>query len=56
MYSIGCFDTIDRSSHALMDAARRAGGVLSDACREVYPTPGDRPRSEWVTRLVQPLA
>jgi DNA-binding transcriptional MerR regulator/effector-binding domain-containing protein len=52
----GSMETIDRSWHALMDATRGRGAVLSDACREIYLTPGDRPQSEWVTQLVQPVA
>lgn len=52
----GSMETIDRSWHALMDATRGRGAVLSDAAREVYLTPGDRPQSVWVTRLVQPVS
>ena len=52
----GPMDGIDRSWMALMDAVRARGDVPSDAAREVYLTPGDRPQSEWVTELVQPIA
>lgn len=52
----GPMDGIDRSWMALMDAVRARGEVPSDAAREVYLTPGDRPQSEWVTELVQPIA
>ena len=47
---------IDGSWMALSDAVRAQGYVPSDAAREVYLTPGDRPQSEWVTELVQPVA
>jgi DNA-binding transcriptional MerR regulator/effector-binding domain-containing protein len=40
---------------ALTDAVQASGLVLSDAAREVYLTPGDRPQTEWVTELVQPV-
>jgi DNA-binding transcriptional MerR regulator len=52
----GSVDGIAASWLALADAVRATGAVLSDACREVYLTPGDRPQSEWVTELVQPIA
>lgn len=52
----GAVDGIADSWMALADAARERGAVLSDACREVYLTPGDRPQSEWVTELVQPIS
>ena len=51
----GPVDTIDRTWHALMEAVRAGGFVFSDAPREIYLTPGDRPQSEWVTQLVQPV-
>ena len=51
----GSVETIDRSWHALMEATRAGGFVPCDAPREIYLTPGDRPQSEWVTRLVQPV-
>jgi effector-binding domain-containing protein len=53
---LGSMETIDASWMALVDAVKARGAVLSDACREIYLTPGDRPQSEWVTRLVQPVA
>ena len=52
----GPVDGIDQSWMALSDAIRARGDVPSDAAREVYLTPGDRPQSEWVTELVQPVA
>jgi effector-binding domain-containing protein len=52
----GSMDTIDRFWMALVDQVKARGAVLSDACREIYLTPGDRPQTEWVTRLVQPIA
>ncbi|MCU1474098.1 MerR family transcriptional regulator [Amnibacterium sp.] len=52
----GSMDTIDESWMALVDQVKARGAVLSDACREIYLTPGDRPQEEWVTRLVQPVA
>jgi len=53
---VGPMDTIDRSWTALMDAVRAAGAEPAPGGREVYLTPGDRPQSEWRTRLIQPLA
>src|SRR4051794_35999466 len=52
----GAMDRIDVSWMALVDRVKASGAVLSDACREVYLTPGDRPQSEWVTLLVQPIS
>jgi DNA-binding transcriptional MerR regulator/effector-binding domain-containing protein len=52
----GPVDGIADSWMALADTVRARGAVLSDACREVYLTPGDRPQSEWVTELVQPIS
>lgn len=52
----GSMATIDQSWMALVDQVKARGAVLSDACREIYLTPGDRPQAEWVTRLVQPIA
>lgn len=51
----GSMEHIDESWMALVDRVKARGAVLSDACREVYLTPGDRPQSEWVTELVQPI-
>ncbi|HEY0373952.1 MAG TPA: MerR family transcriptional regulator [Amnibacterium sp.] len=51
----GSMDTIDASWMALVEQVKASGAVLSDACREIYLTPGDRPQEEWVTRLVQPI-
>jgi DNA-binding transcriptional MerR regulator len=52
----GSVDGIADSWMALADAVRAHGAVLSDTARELYLTPGDRPQSEWVTELVQPVA
>lgn len=52
----GPVDGIADSWMALADAVRARGALLSDAAREIYRTPGDRPQSEWVTELVQPIA
>lgn len=52
----GSMATIDQSWMALVDQVKARGAVLSDACREIYLTPGNRPQAEWVTRLVQPIA
>lgn len=46
---------IGESWNALMEWARDHGYELDGICREVYWTPGDRPQSEWVTDLVQPV-
>ncbi|MHA7986726.1 MerR family transcriptional regulator [Rathayibacter sp. CAU 1779] len=46
---------IGESWDALIAWARDNGYELDDVCREVYWTPGDRPQSEWVTDLVQPV-
>jgi DNA-binding transcriptional MerR regulator len=40
---------------ALTDWIAQNGYELAGVCREVYWTPGDRPQSEWVTDLVQPV-
>ena len=40
---------------ALTDWIGQNGYELAGVCREVYWTPGDRPQSEWVTDLVQPV-
>ena len=52
----GAVDRIDESWMALVDRVKARGAVLSDVCREIYLTPGDRPQDEWVTELVQPIA
>ena len=52
----GAMTTIDRSWMALADRVREEGMVPSDAAREIYLTPGDRPQEEWVTELVQAVA
>lgn len=52
----GAMTTIDRSWMALADRVREEGLVPSDAAREIYLTPGDRPQEEWVTELVQAVA
>ncbi|NNC10810.1 MerR family transcriptional regulator [Planctomonas sp. JC2975] len=46
---------IGESWDALITWARDNGYELDGVCREVYWTPGDRPQSEWVTDLVQPV-
>ena len=46
---------IGESWNALMEWARDHGYELDGICREVYWTPDDRPQSEWVTDLVQPV-
>lgn len=46
---------IGESWNALIEWARDHGYELDGICREVYWTPGDRPQSEWVTDLVQPV-
>jgi effector-binding domain-containing protein len=51
----GAVDRIGDSWEALAEAVQARGARFSDACREVYLTPGDRPQSEWVTELVQPI-
>lgn len=51
----GSMETIDETWMGLVDGVKAQGAVPSDACREIYLTPGDRPQSEWVTRLVQPV-
>jgi DNA-binding transcriptional MerR regulator len=51
----GPVDGIADSWMALADAVRSRGYVPSDTAREVYLTPADRPQSEWVTELVQPI-
>jgi DNA-binding transcriptional MerR regulator/effector-binding domain-containing protein len=51
----GSVDGIADSWMALADAVQAHDAVPSDAARELYLTPGDRPQSEWVTELVQPV-
>ncbi|QDZ15111.1 MerR family transcriptional regulator [Humibacter ginsenosidimutans] len=51
----GEVDGIDDSWMALTDWITQNGYELAGVCREVYWTPGDRPQSEWVTDLVQPV-
>jgi DNA-binding transcriptional MerR regulator len=51
----GSVDGIGDAWMALTEALSARGAELADACREVYLTPGDRPQSEWVTELVQPI-
>lgn len=46
---------IGESWDALVGWASENGFELAGVCREVYWTPGDRPQSEWVTDLVQPV-
>lgn len=46
---------IGESWNALIEWAHDHGYELDGICREVYWTPGDRPQSEWVTDLVQPV-
>ncbi|GAB3805307.1 MerR family transcriptional regulator [Humibacter antri] len=46
---------IGESWNALIGWAREHGYELDGICREVYWTPGDRPQSEWVTDLIQPV-
>jgi len=46
---------IGESWNALIEWAREHGYELDGICREVYWTPGDRPQSEWVTDLIQPV-
>jgi effector-binding domain-containing protein len=47
---------IDESWSALMAWSEENGWDLAGVCREIYWTPGDRPQSEWVTDLVQPVS
>jgi DNA-binding transcriptional MerR regulator/effector-binding domain-containing protein len=51
----GDMEHIHETWEALVAWIRAHGFELSGACREVYWTPGDRPQSEWVTDLVQPV-
>ncbi|GAA4158619.1 MerR family transcriptional regulator [Gryllotalpicola daejeonensis] len=46
---------IGESWEALVNWIQANGYELAGVCREVYWTPGDRPQSEWVTDLVQPV-
>jgi DNA-binding transcriptional MerR regulator/predicted transcriptional regulator YdeE len=51
----GELTTIGESWEALVEWIHTNGYELAGVCREVYWTPGDRPQSEWVTDLVQPV-
>ena len=46
---------IDGSWQALAEWIGQNGYEFAGVCTEVYWTPGDRPQSEWVTDLVQPV-
>jgi len=48
--------TIGESWDAVVTWAGEQGYELAGVCREVYWTPADRPQSEWVTDLVQPVS
>lgn len=51
----GEVEGINASWDALVGWIGEHGYELAGVCREVYWTPGDRPQSEWVTDLVQPV-
>lgn len=51
----GEMSSIGESWEALVQWIHANGYELAGVCREVYWTPGDRPQSEWVTDLVQPV-
>lgn len=52
----GEMTSIGRSWSALADWVHDNGYEFAGVTREVYWTPGDRPQSEWVTDLVQPVS